>query len=404
MSLLTRLMTLLLPAAALLAQSTSIRVTLLGTSGPSPAIDRAESGTLVQAGAETLLFDCGRGVPERLNQLGLGSVNKIFLTHLHSDHTQGLPILWMGGWSLRGQNAFSVWGPGTGVDQPTGTSGLGAMLTVAYATNTHIRRDLVEMYPGSGIVFDAHEIVEGVVYQSNGVTVTAFLVDHDPVAPAFGYRVHYGGRSVVISGDTRPSDNLVKFAKGVDVLVHEVFNGQLGSTQPIAVYHTMPEQAADIFTRTAPRLAVYSHIAPAVFDPTPRTRAAGYTGPLQVGNDLTTIVVGDSISFTPCDSIQTPVVTAVTNATYGPALSATGTVVVWGSGFSARGGNALSFMRPPAGNAPIVFDESTGAYFWDFSSTQLNAALGGKLSPGQWMLTVRNSCGVGSAAFPVTLQ
>src|ERR1700677_1524450 len=152
----------------------------------------------------------------------------------------------MSGWPMRGQNAFSVWGPTTAVDQPTGTDGMGAMLTIAYATNTHIRRDLVEMYPGAAIVYNAQEISEGVVYQNNGVTVTAFLVDHDPVAPAFGYRIDYGGQCVAISRDTRPNDNLVAYSEGVDLLVHEVFNAPVGTTMPTAVYHTLPEQAADI--------------------------------------------------------------------------------------------------------------------------------------------------------------
>lgn len=392
-------------AVALCGQSQNIRVTLLGTAGPSMSLDRAESGTLVQAGSETLLFDCGRGVPERLSQLGLESVSKVFLTHLHSDHTEGLPILWMSGWSARGQNALSVWGPTTATDQPTGTSGLGAMLTSAYATNTHIRRDLVEKWPASAIVFDAHEIAEGVVYQSNGVTVTAFLVDHDPVAPAFGYRVDYGGHSVAISGDTRPSDNLVKFSKGVDVLIHEVFTSAVGSTAPTAAYHSNPEQAAGIFQRVAPLLAVYSHIAPNAFDPTTRTRAAGYAGPLQVGSDLTAISVGDSVIVSVCDSTQTPVINAVSNPAYGPTLAAGGTIVVWGSGFSSKGGNSLVFRKGAGGStAPVVLGETTGSYFWDSSSSQINATLGPSPASGPWTLSVVNACGVTSSGLAITLQ
>ena len=97
--------------------------------------------------------------------------------------------------------------------------------TTAFATNTHIRRDLVEKWPAQSIAIDAHDISEGVVYRNNGVTVTAFLVDHAPVSPAFGYRIDYGGHAVVISGDTRPADNLVKFAKGAASVI-------LGYTRP----------------------------------------------------------------------------------------------------------------------------------------------------------------------------
>ena len=400
---------------ALSGQSPDFRVTLLGTAGPSMSTDRAESGTLVQAGSETLLFDCGRGVPERLNQLGVGAVTKVFLTHLHSDHTQGLPVLWMGQWNGRGTTNLSLWGPGPDTDQPTGTAGLAANLTTAYATNTHIRRDLVEMWSGQAITFDVHEIQEGVVYQSNGVTVTAFQVDHAPVRPAFGYRIDYAGHSVVISGDTRPSDNLVKFAKGVNVLIHEVFNALPGATAATAAYHTIPEQAADVFTRVAPGLAVYSHMAPNAFDPTARTRAAGYSGPLLVGSDLTTITIGDKVTATTCDSPGTPVVSAVTNEKYGPELSAGGFVIVWGSWFTSRGGNALNFSRAAAGPgagpgqgpgaaAPIVLDATSGPSFWDLSSTQINAALGDRVAAGQWTVSVKNACGVTSAAFAVTVQ
>ena len=408
----TKLLLFLLTVTPVFGQTSSIKVTLLGTSGPSLSNDRAEAGTLVQAGAENLLFDCGRGVPERLVQLGLGNINKVFLTHLHSDHTQGLPILWMGGWNGRGTNALSLWGPGMDVDQPTGTTGLAAQLMTAYATNTHIRRDLVEHWQPEAITIAAHDISEGVVYQNNGVTVTAFLVDHAPVKPAFGYRVDYAGHSIAISGDTRPSDNLVKFAKGVDLLVHEVWTGAASADIPTSTYHTTPEQAADIFKRAAPRLALYSHFAPMSGDMTARTRAGGYSGPLQTGSDLTSVDVGEKITVNACSSASTPVAAAVTNEEYKDTISAKSILIVWGSGFSPEGGNSLRFTRTvatgpgPGGpvQAAIVLDESTGLLFWDKSSTQINGALDGKLSAGLWMMTVRNGCGVTSAALPITLR
>ena len=393
---------LMVASAQLAGQSQTFRVTLLGTAGPSMSLDRAEAGTLVQAGAETLLFDCGRGVPERLSQLGVANVNKIFLTHLHSDHTQGLPVLWMSSWNGRGTNSLYLWGPGTDVDQPAGVKELAVQLSSAFATNTHIRRDLVEKWAAEGIMIQASEVTEGVVYQNNGVTVQAFLVDHAPVKPAFGYRIDYAGRSVVISGDTRASGNLVKFSKGVDVLIHEVFNAAVGSTSATAAYHTLPEQAADVFNRTAPRLAVYSHIAPGGFDPTVRTRAGGYSGPLAVASDLSTIELGDKIVFKACNSTATPAVAAVTNEAYKANLTANGYIIVWGAAFTPEGGNSLRFSRMGVTD-PVVLDESTGLVFWNSAANQINAALGTRLSPGTWMLTVKNGCGVTSPAFPITL-
>jgi len=137
------------------------------------------------------------------------------------------------------------------------------------------------------------------------VKVTAFEVDHAPVKPALGYRIDYAGRSVVLSGDTRVSENLVRYARGVDVLVHEVFvpaTLQRAGVPPdrakrIVDYHTTPEQAGQVFTRVKPRLAVYSHICmPGATeqDLVPATRTT-YAGPLQVGEDLTVIDAGEKI-------------------------------------------------------------------------------------------------------------
>ncbi len=405
----------LICALPLMAQNSTFKVTLLGTSGPGLSLDRSEAGTLVQAGSENLLFDCGRGIPERLTQLGLGNINKVFLTHLHSDHTQGLPILWMGSWNGRGTNPLSLFGPAQDTDQPTGTTGLATQLTAAYATNTHIRRDLVEHWAPEGITIAAKDVTEGVVYQNNGVTVTAFLVDHAPVKPALGYRVDFGGRSVVISGDTTASDNLVKFAKGVDLLVHEIWTGAASTDIATSLYHTTPEQAASVFSRAAPKLALLTHFAPMLADVTKNIRSAGYGGPLQMGADLLSVEVGDQLKVNPCSTTATPVASAATSDTYKPAITADGTIIVWGSAFTPEGGNSLRFTRAGtgpgqgagpggAGQAATVIDETSNLFFWDKSATQINAALGGKLAAGQWNLVVRNGCGVSSAALGVTIQ
>jgi len=145
-------------------------------------------------------------------------VTKVFLTHLHSDHVISLPELYLYPWASQGRTTpFEVWGP-------DGTKPMMDHLQKAFVfdIHIHIRRDVDEKFPGSGIKVIATDIREGVVYQANGVKVTAFLVDHGPVKPAFGYRVEYRQHSVVLSRDTRPSENLVKFAKGADLLIHEV--------------------------------------------------------------------------------------------------------------------------------------------------------------------------------------
>ena len=139
------------------------------------------------------------------------------------------------------------------------------------------------------------------------VKVTAFFVDHGPVKPALGYRIDYAGHSVAISGDTRPSDNLVRYSKGVDVLIHETLpgtdlhlhGGNLTAQQveSIIAHHSSPEQAGEIFAKTKPRLAVYSHIIEpdaTEQDLIPSTRKA-YAGPVEVGEDLMVIEVGAKI-------------------------------------------------------------------------------------------------------------
>src|SRR5262249_24375152 len=141
------------------------------------------------------------------------------------------------------------------------------------------RRDVDEKFDGYGAM-TATDIKQGVVYEANGVKVTGFLVDHGPVKPAFGYRVDYHGHTVVVSGDTEPSDNLVKYARGGDLLIHEVeaglrndptFDGPPNEAMPggrgitrrqarvIAAHHTDPIEAGQILARVKPKLAVFSH-------------------------------------------------------------------------------------------------------------------------------------------------
>jgi len=296
-------------AAPGLAQSTpqpqpekSIRVTLLGTaSGPPVRLNRYQMSTLVEAGGERLLFDCGRGTLLRLAQAGVppDQANKLFITHLHSDHIVDIPDLYLSGWASRAQRShpLEIWGP-------LGTRAMMENLQKAFAFDIHIRRDVDEHFSAAGIKAIPHDIKQGVVFEKNGVKVTAFLVDHGPVKPAFGYRVDYAGHSVAISGDTRPSDNLVRYSKGVDVLIHETLDPEnlrsgVGHLRPeqiqaIINHHTSPEQAGEIFTRVKPRLAVYSHY-PDSANLVPATRKT-YSGPLEVGQDLMTITIGEEIA------------------------------------------------------------------------------------------------------------
>jgi ribonuclease Z len=278
-----------------------IKVTLLGTGCPGPVMNRFGASTLVQAGGQSLLFDAGRGALQRLTQIGVPwhDIVGVFLTHLHSDHTVGLPDLFMTGWLMPPVRTapLPVWGP-------SGTSQMTSHLRQAYAQDIQVRIANEHLKP-EGPVLQATDISEGVVFNRGGVKVTAFEVDHGPALPAFGYRVDYRGRSVVLSGDTRVSENLIRHGSGADLLVHEVFVPEIlqrmgvppEQARTIAGYHTTPEQAGTVFARAKPRLAVYSHICPPIANaqqlltPTRRT----YQGPVEIGEDLMVLEVGQKI-------------------------------------------------------------------------------------------------------------
>jgi ribonuclease Z len=276
-----------------------IKVTLLGTApGPPVRVGRSGISTLVEAAGERLLFDAGYGFMGRLVESGLAmdAVSKLFLTHLHSDHIVDLPALMLLPWAAPSARdvPLEVWGP-------DGTRDMVRHLQQAFAYDIHVRRDVDERASAKGIEVIGRDVREGIIYDEGGVKITAFLVDHGPVKPALGYRVDHAGRSVAISGDTRPSDNLVKFAKGVDVLIHEAvdevslkkFAPSQRLYEAIIGHHTTPEQAADIFRRVSPRLALFSHAdgGAGVLERTRRT----YEGRVEFGEDLMVIEIGDEV-------------------------------------------------------------------------------------------------------------
>jgi ribonuclease Z len=289
-------------------------VVLLGTGTPNPSPDRFGPATLVQAGNLNLLFDTGRGVTVRLWQLGipLGRIDQVFLTHFHSDHTNGLPDLWLTGWL---STAYAGRKTSLNISGPTGVKALTAGLEKAYADDIRMRL-ADEKLPPEAIGFNVKEFPEGdgVVFERDGVTVTSFKNFHgEHIHPSVGYRVDYMGRSVLISGDTRFSDNTIKYGKGVDLLIHEVASGkpellkENPNLLPILEHHTTPQEAGRIFTDTKPKLAVYSHLvflankkfpAMTVEDLRRATRET-YDGPLQIGEDLMRFDIADKVSVVP---------------------------------------------------------------------------------------------------------
>ena len=277
------------------------RVTLLGTGAPPPVLDRFGPSTLVEVGLEKFIFDAGRGAMQRLHQLQIpfAEITGLFLTHHHSDHVVGFTDLWLTGWIGRPwgrrQVPLKVWGP-------VGTRQMMEYLPKAFFVDIRVRS---KSYTLEGVKLEAEEISEGVIYHRDGVKVSTFEVDHGGEdLPAFGYRVDYRGRSAVLSGDTTFNENLIRHAEGADLLVHEVTAAagdaaeNAAQLKRIASNHTTPDQAGEVFSRVAPKLAVYNHLllfgGARAEDLIPATRK-NYSGPLVVGEDLMSIELGQNV-------------------------------------------------------------------------------------------------------------
>jgi ribonuclease Z len=299
------------PPQAAGASADSMVVTLLGTGDPVLSTTRYGMSTLVQAGGLNLVFDAGRGCAVRLDQAGIrpGNVDAVFITHFHSDHLNGLPDLWTVGYLgppvLRRAKPLEIWGP-------AGIARITASLRDTYIDDVKIRL-ADEKVSDAGTQILAHEFsADGAVFERNGVRITAFAVNHGPlIKPAYGYRVDFAGRSVLLSGDTKFDENLIAHGAGVDLLIHEVAIApkpllDAPWVKAIINHHTTPEEAGVVFSRTKPQMAVFSHITliadannprPEDSDIEARTRAS-WSGNLVVGADLTRFVLtADAVSM-----------------------------------------------------------------------------------------------------------
>ncbi len=278
------------PASA--AQST--QVILLGTGTPYP--DPAASGpaTAVVVNGRVFLFDVGAGVMRRLRaaNLPINGPEALFITHLHSDHTLGYADLILTSWVMRRRAPFPVFGP-PGLQRMTNH------LLAAYSEDIRVRTDGLEHEVAGGYRVSVHEITAGVVYEKDGVRVTAIAVQHGAWRNAFGYRIDTADRSIVISGDTRPSEALVKTARGVDILIHEVYSASRlapedrpgGKDWPryCREYHTSDVELGQLAARIQPKLLILDHIirmGASDEELLAGVRAGGYSGRIVIGKDL----------------------------------------------------------------------------------------------------------------------
>lgn len=284
-------------------------VTLLGTGTPAAVPERFGYANLVQAGDTTLLFDAGRGAVTRMYQMGVpvGSIDAHFITHFHSDHTNGLVDVFTAGY---------VSGPTGGRETPMQLYGPEGVVQLAegirIAQQWDIETRIVdERVPEAGTRIDAHAVEPGVIFEADGVTVTAFESNHgQAIKPTLGYRVDYNGNSVIFSGDVVDGQGIIE-QEGVDLLVHSVGTApedklEVPWIKRVLGHHISPQVAGRTFAEVEPELAVYSHVvriggAVPMEDIVESTRET-YSGPLEVGKDLMQVrISGEGIDITQVD-------------------------------------------------------------------------------------------------------
>jgi len=283
-----------------------IEVTLLGTGSPIPDPRRAGPSTLVRAGGQTFLVDCGRGVLQRAAAVGVGANNltALLLTHLHSDHITDLGDVLISRWVSN----FAADPTPLPIIGPPGTAEvvdytLKAMkFDIGYRIAHHA--DLTAPPP-----VEVEEVTDGVVWGRDGVRIVVAPTDHRPVEPTIGFRVEHGGASVVLAGDSVPCRSLDDLAAGAGALVHTVIRKDLIDAMPmqrirdICDYHSSVEQAAETAARAGVGILILTHYVPA---PAPGQEeqwralaATAFDRQIEVGEDLHRVEVHAGVGVRP---------------------------------------------------------------------------------------------------------
>ncbi|MEE8094586.1 MAG: guanitoxin biosynthesis MBL fold metallo-hydrolase GntH [Gammaproteobacteria bacterium] len=277
-------------------------VVALGTGMPTP-ITRAQKSAAwyVELGnGDIFLFDCGTGSAENLFALrpDMARVNKVFVSHLHTDHVGDVDALWIGGWLSGRYEPLHIYGP-SGAEPELGTAAYVEGLKKAYAWDVSGRSGIL---PDEGGKLIAHEFdyrqTEGVVYEANGVRITSFPTIH-VLDGTVSYRLDWNGLSFVFGGDSYPNKWFIEQSKGADFVIHECFYTPEGlasylgfpprqATIVSSYIHTPPAAFGKIMSEIKPRLAVAYHaiLVPEMLQEIVETVRTTYDGPLVVASDL----------------------------------------------------------------------------------------------------------------------
>lgn len=263
---------------------------------PRPDPNRQGPSLAIVANGKAYIVDAGVGVVRQaaaayargINALRANQMEIAFLTHLHSDHTLGLPDLILTPWVMHRAVPLRLYGP-------TGTQAMADNIEKAWAEDIDIRVHGLEHNTATGYKVVVHEIQPGVVYQDANVKVTAFAVLHGSWKEALGYRFDADGKSIVISGDTRPTQSVVDACNGCDILIHEVYSGEYrdaGDRAYFSSFHTSAEELGEIAAKAQPKILIITHYVP--LGNTDQTKMLEsirkqFNGSVVVANDLDVI-------------------------------------------------------------------------------------------------------------------
>lgn len=275
-------------------------IVFLGTGIPRPDPQRQGPSLAIVANGKAYIVDAGTGVVRQaaaayergIKALRANELDIAFLTHLHSDHTLGLPDLILTPWVMHRAVPLQLYGP-------AGTQAMVDGIEKAYAEDIHVRIEGLEHQTMTGHQVTVHELPLPAkpvqAYADENVRVTAFAVEHGSWSEALGYRFDADGKSIVISGDTRPVDSVVEACNGCDVLVHEVYSGTPGGADDAAYFssfHTSAQQLGEIAAKARAKLLIVWHYVP--LRNTSETQMVEeiherFNGPVIVANDLDVI-------------------------------------------------------------------------------------------------------------------
>ena len=273
-----------------------IEVTLLGTGSPMVDANRAGPSTLVRAGEQVFLVDCGRGALMRAAAVGVGAANltALMLTHLHSDHITDLSDVITTRWvTTFTRTPLIVLGP-PGTTAVVDATLAALALDISYRVGHHA--DITE--PPA---VEVHEIAQGQAWDADGVRILVAPTDHRPVEPTIAFRIEYADASVVLAGDTVPCRSLDELAAGAGALVHTVIRKDLIALAPqqrlrdILDYHSSVEQAAATAARAGVGTLILTHFVPPLIpgqeDDWRALAATEFPRQIELGDDLLRVEV-----------------------------------------------------------------------------------------------------------------